>query len=316
MLKVFISYSHADEEWRKILASHLRPLERAGLIQVWHDRKLQGGDDFATVIDGHIDDADLMLPLVSPDFINSEYCYGIELNRARERHAKGELRIMPIIVRACRWQILDTLNGLLAAPTDGKAVASWTDKDEAMDDVARMISDLAAKPAKPPAVTPPPTPNKSPPVRAPETKTRALGVALSSKPTDLDRDRFLRAAFTHIKDTFGTSVETLPNDQGVEGELVSLDANRFTATIYRHGKKVAGCTIYLGGSWGRGVSYLGNDSGETNSANETLSLEESESGLFLKSLFSMGRSDAPLTIEAAAEYLWSKFTEPLSRDRR
>jgi formylglycine-generating enzyme required for sulfatase activity len=141
-VKLFYSYSHKDEDLRNELADHLFPLQRAGLIEVWHDREMLAGDTVGEAIAGKLRSADLVLVLVSPSFIRSEYCYDKELKNAIERHQRGEARVVPVILRPCQWQ-LTPLKDLLAMPTDGRAVTAWADKDQALNNVAEAIAKLA-----------------------------------------------------------------------------------------------------------------------------------------------------------------------------
>ena len=89
---VFFSYSHKDEALRDQLETHLAMLKRQGVILTWHDRRLVAGDNIDSGIAKELDQADIILLLVSPDFLASDYCYGIEVARALERHAAGEVR--------------------------------------------------------------------------------------------------------------------------------------------------------------------------------------------------------------------------------
>jgi formylglycine-generating enzyme required for sulfatase activity len=141
-IKLFCSYSHKDEELRNELAEHLFPLERAGLIEVWHDREMLPGDTVDAEIAEKLRSADLVLVLVSPSFIHSAYCYDTEFKNAIERHERGEARVVPVVLRPCQWQ-LTPLKALLAMPTDGRAVINWPNRDTAYDNVARSIAKLA-----------------------------------------------------------------------------------------------------------------------------------------------------------------------------
>jgi hypothetical protein len=91
-LKVFISYSHLDEQYKVDLLKHLEPLRRQGLIESWHDRKIKPGEEWEKKISSSLEEANIILLLISIDFINSSYCYDIELDRALERHEAGEAR--------------------------------------------------------------------------------------------------------------------------------------------------------------------------------------------------------------------------------
>jgi hypothetical protein len=141
-LKVFVSYSHVDEKLKDAVLRHLKPLERMNLITEWHDRKLLAGDAWGDVISRNLEEADIVLLLVSIDFINSKYCYDVELDRALERHAEGTCRVVPIILRGCLWQHTP-FSKLQALPRDGKPAVSWPDIDEALATVAEALRAMA-----------------------------------------------------------------------------------------------------------------------------------------------------------------------------
>ena len=103
-LKLFYSYAHKDERWRKRIETHLSTLRRHGIIAEWHDRNINAGVAWASEIDTHLTTADIILLLISPDFLASEYCYSIEMIRAMERHYAGEARVIPIILRPTHWK--------------------------------------------------------------------------------------------------------------------------------------------------------------------------------------------------------------------
>ncbi len=136
--RIFFSYAHEDDAYRIELEKNLKLLERQGLVESWHDRKILGGQDWAREIDERIERADIILLLVSSDFIASDYCWEKEMKRALERHAAGEAQVIPIIVRACDWAGAPFAH-LQALPQDGKPVASWPRPDEAWEDVARGL---------------------------------------------------------------------------------------------------------------------------------------------------------------------------------
>src|SRR5512146_2457258 len=86
-VRVFISYAHADEPLREELRKYLSALEREGLVHAWDDRQILGGEDWAAEIDTRLKQADVVLLLVSADFIASDYCVGEEMKRALARNA-------------------------------------------------------------------------------------------------------------------------------------------------------------------------------------------------------------------------------------
>ncbi len=137
-LILFYSYAHEDQTLRDQLEKHLRQLQRQGLISAWHDRQILPGGMWADEIDAHLETASIILLLVSPDFLASDYCYNIEMRRALERHKSGDARVIPIILRPCDWQH-SPLQGLQCLPRDGKPVTQWPDQDEVFNTITQGL---------------------------------------------------------------------------------------------------------------------------------------------------------------------------------
>jgi len=135
---LFYSYSHKDKDLRDKLESHLSMLKRDRHIRQWHDRMIAAGTEWKCQIDSRLNTADIILLLISADFLKSDYCYDVELQRAMERHAANNCRVMPVILRACDWRNAPFAK-LQALPTDGKPITSWSNIDEAFTDVAMGI---------------------------------------------------------------------------------------------------------------------------------------------------------------------------------
>ncbi len=141
-VKIFISYSHKDETFKEELVAHLAALDSGnGGTTSWHDRKIMAGSDWEDAIDSRLENSNVILILVSSDFIASKYCYGKELKKALEKHELGQARVVPIIVRACHWKNTD-FSHLQALPKDGKPVSQWTYRDEAWVDVVVGIGGI------------------------------------------------------------------------------------------------------------------------------------------------------------------------------
>jgi len=147
-LQLFYSYAHKDERQRDELETHLKLLQRQGLIDQWHDRRISAGDEWKGEIDANLERADIILLLVSNHFLASDYCYDVELKRALERHAAGKARVIPVIIRDVNWRNAP-FAPLQALPKDGKAVNLWPKKDTAWRNVAegieRVIQELRTK---------------------------------------------------------------------------------------------------------------------------------------------------------------------------
>lgn len=136
--RLFYSYSHRDERLRNELETHLKLLQRQGLIQTWHDRKIEAGDEWKEVIDENLERADIVLLLVSSDFIASDYCFEKEMKRALKRHENGEARVIPVILRDVNWTSAP-FSKLQVLPSDGLAVTKWQDRDSAWRNVSEGI---------------------------------------------------------------------------------------------------------------------------------------------------------------------------------
>jgi hypothetical protein len=125
---------------RNTLEDHLSALRRVGRISTWHDLELEAGTEWEPAILNKLNTADMILLLVSSNFIASEYCYGTELQRAIARHHEGTSRVIPIILRPCDWNHPDVpFSKLHVLPTHGKPITSWADPDEAFTIVAQRI---------------------------------------------------------------------------------------------------------------------------------------------------------------------------------
>ncbi len=137
-LKVFCSYSHNDEPLKDELAKHLTMLERQGVISTWHDRKIPPGREWDQQINENLNTADIILLLVSSDFIYSKYCWDVEVTKAIERHEVGEACVIPIILRNVAWQSAPFAK-LQALPKNAQPIKSWSNQDDAFTDVAQGI---------------------------------------------------------------------------------------------------------------------------------------------------------------------------------
>jgi internalin A len=107
-VRVFYSYSHKDEPYRNELETNLKILQRQNIIESWHDRLIGPGDEWKQAIDDNLERADIVLLLISSDFIASDYCYDLEMKAALKRHDEKKARVVPIVVRDGDYPVLDT----------------------------------------------------------------------------------------------------------------------------------------------------------------------------------------------------------------
>ena len=147
MARLFISYSHKDDALRAELDKHLALLRREGAIELWSDHRILPGSEFDKEISQALEAAEIILLLVSADFLASDYCFGIEMRRALERHNSGDAVVVPVILRACDWQH-SPFKHLNALPSGGREIAKWASLDDAFLNVVQGLRKLlAARPA-------------------------------------------------------------------------------------------------------------------------------------------------------------------------
>ncbi len=319
MISVFISYSHQDEALRDELQLHLEVLRRDGIIDIWHDRSLLAGQEFGSMIDERLNDAQIIVLLISHHFLASQYCYEIELERALQRHQEGSAHVIPVILSECDWRSTP-IKKLVVLPKDGKPLTKYPDKNEAFLEVVQDIRTVAQGMGG--------VKRENPELSFVSHKEgiqpiiRSSNLRVKRQFKDHDRDRFLHDTFDYMAKYFeGSLAELSERNQEIETSFRKVDSNKFDAAIYRNGEKVSSCQIRIdanspfGGS--AGIAYSAD--GRPNSHHDMLYVGEGDQTLFMKTSFggisylNGSRSDRELTAEGAAEHYWSRLMEPLQR---
>ncbi|MHA7599851.1 toll/interleukin-1 receptor domain-containing protein [Alicycliphilus sp. T452] len=319
MTRAFISYSHADDALRAEFNKHLSLLRRQGLLELWSDHRIPAGGEFDKHISAELEAADIIILLISPDFMASDYCYGIEMKRAMERHQAGSAVVVPVILRPVDWHSAP-FGALKALPRDGKPVVKWPTLDDAFLDVVQALrSLLATRSASTTQMAISPAPASKEPSEASAiapSRPRSGTLALACEFKDIDRDSFLDEAFAYIRAYFENSLQDVgERNPGIAGKLRRISEVGFTATLYRDGSKLAGCYIRISNGFGRdrSIGYSGNDSAQDNSYNEMLSVEADRHTLHLEPMMgNWSGSPSKFTHEGAAEQLWQLFVEHLT----
>ena len=145
-VEIFYSYAHEDEKWRVLLEKWLVSLRREGTISVWHDRKITAGKEWSGEINIHLEKAQIILLLISQDFINSDYINDVEMDVALKRHETGQARVIPIMLRPIFPALKNTrFSKLQALPREGKPVTEWPtpgrNYDKPFQNIAEGISE-------------------------------------------------------------------------------------------------------------------------------------------------------------------------------
>ncbi|HEX8022483.1 TIR domain-containing protein [Mucilaginibacter sp.] len=141
-IKLFYSYSQKDEEYRDELEKSLIMLKRYNDLHEWHFRQISPGQEWDSEINQKLESADIILLLVSSDFLVSEYCYDIEVKKAVEMHETGQAIVVPVILRECDWKHENSpFKKLQALPKNGKPIKQWDDRDTAFNDVTQRLKE-------------------------------------------------------------------------------------------------------------------------------------------------------------------------------
>jgi hypothetical protein len=262
----------------------------------------------------------MILLLVSPDFIASDYCYDREMTLAMERHEKGEARVIPVILRPCDWHDLP-FGKLLGVPRDGKAITTWTNADEAFQDVVRSIKAtlkelgqriaqaVPAKQKNPAWVGAVESPLAGPP--------RSSNLRIKKQFSDYDLDQFRHEGFELIAKFFENTLEELvARNPALNQVFRRIDTDHFTAAVYRNGDKVCMGSAALSGGGMHGssaIEYSMTDAPRSGGMNEAVYAKADDQKMYFEPLGmqSYGRDKEKLTPEGAAELFWELFIGPL-----
>lgn len=315
MINLFFAYSHQDEMLRNELDKHLSILRRNGIINAWHDRCIMPGSEFDKEISKNLKTADIILLLISADFLASDYCYDIETKYALERNERNEAVVIPVILRPCDWK--DTQFGKLQViPANGKPVVKFLTLDDAFLEITDQIKRVVAEINK--------TKNQSeisqPIYQEKVTASRSSNLRIRKEFTDQEKDTFLDDAFEYIANFFEASLKELKKrNPEIDYRFKRIDSQTFTSHLYIAGKVISECMIYYGAGslMSNRISYSRNISQNKNTYNESLHLEDDGYIIYLRasgmSLFGRPNRDEPLTNEGVAELFWGMFIESLQR---
>lgn len=161
---VFVSYSHKDEEWKDKLQPHLQALQIAGRVEVWDDRRIDGGALWYDEIRENMDRAGVAVCLISKNFLASKFCINEEVAYfLRQRESSGMV-IIPVLVGPCHWEVHEWIKITQMIPRDGKSLQRdypiEADQDDQLVAVSKTITKILSAPNyQPPAPTLPPLPD-------------------------------------------------------------------------------------------------------------------------------------------------------------
>lgn len=316
MINLFFSYSHKDEDLRDELEIHLSALKRQEIISAWHDRRIVTGEEFGNEISEYLEASDIILLLISPYFIASDYCYNIEMKHAMEKHNRTEAIVIPVILHPCDWHDMP-FSSLLACPQDGKPVSKFPNLHEAFLDITQAIKNACSK------LKPNNTPSQAHSdessilVKAKSEQLRSSNLRLKREFTDREKNKFLVDGFDFLSNYFeGSLAELQDRNKEIETVFRRIDANRFTATIYNNGKEASKCNIWLSDSshfTSPSIKYS-TGSYSSNSYNDAIDIDDNGYTIYFTntaSLFFLQDKQEELSFEGASEYYWSMLIKYL-----
>ena len=135
---VLVSYSRRDIDFFEELAAHLAVLQRKGKIELWHEGRIRAGDAWDEAIKRQVEQAEIFILLVSPEFLSSDFVWEQELPEIVKRHEKGEAIVLPVIVRPCAWQD-SPIAAIQVLPSNGVPVALSSNPDRVWVTVTRYV---------------------------------------------------------------------------------------------------------------------------------------------------------------------------------
>lgn len=314
MVKLFFSYSHKDEDLRNELETHLAMLKRDGTIHTWHDRRISAGSEIDQAISQNLEEANLILLLVSANFLASDYCYNSEMGRALEKHAAGNAVVIPVILKPCDWHS-SPFGQLLGTPTDGKPVTMYGNQDEAFAIVANDIRHVSSRVSGPaPIVSALEIAQIAGASANVEPVLRSSNLRIKRQFLDHERDEFLENSYEYVARFFEGSLDELQRrNPQIKTRFKRINSTSFTASIYEAGNRVSECSIVCGGPShfsSNGIAYSHSTGAPRNSYNEVLTVTDDGYTLHLTGGVFNRTSDV-LTQQGAAELYWSMLLQPL-----
>ncbi len=143
-INIFIAYTPTDRSYLEELQVHLSVLERLGLVdKIWYDGMVEVGRDWESTILDALHQSDIILLLVSADFIASDFCYHQEMQQAIRLHEEGKVHTIPIIVRPCLWERAP-FSKLNVLPKGGQPLSSseWPHEDVPYVQITKAVEDI------------------------------------------------------------------------------------------------------------------------------------------------------------------------------
>lgn len=311
--KIFISYSHADDDLLNRLHKHLAQLLRDGTVTAWYDREITAGGRVDDSIESELENANIFLACVSPDWISSNYAYDREFKRALEREEEGTAVIVPVIFRPCDW-LSTPLQQFRALPKDGKAITEFTNQDVAFLDVVMGLRGLARQRSEHVEFKGKPGSDDG---QAESANRPSARYRVRREFDELDKRDFVDASFGEMYRFFEASAAELESVSEIECDLSALENAHFACTVINRGVSRGFETVHVrkGGSWGA-IDILFGEHDRSNTSNGGFSVVADEYQLYLSpSMFHFdGQDKKKLNAREAAKLVWDDLLSKVGID--
>jgi len=302
MANLFLSYSHNDARLVERLNVHLASMKRQVAIETWFDHDILAGEDFSDEIRNALDKADIFIAIITPDYLNSAYCYDIEMQEALKRHAQGTLTVVPVIGQPCDWTS-SPFAKLKAIPQDGKPISEFTNENNAfliiINELRRLIEGRKEK-----------SPGQKQTVAATINRYR---VKQDFDPVDLLN--FRDESFKTIFEYFKSAIEEISGVDQLKARFVTEQTQQFTCVITNRAKINTSGYISIGvvlsdhfGS--NGISYALAERLNQNVYGSNFEIAHSDYELYwAKHDVFQQRETEKLSAKDIAKTLWELFIE-------
>ena len=294
---IFISYCHTDDKYLNQLHKHLTLLKRDGTIDIWTDSLIKAGDKIGSTISNALEKSSIFIALLSPDYLNSDYCYEIEFKKAIELHEAGKMRILPIILEPCDW-LNSPFKEFMALPKDGNPIAEWLNQNNAFLDITTKIREVLDFDN----------------IGINKNISQKRSLKIKKNFDTIDKSNYADKAFDHIKNYFKESCTEINGINNIKTKFEDMDKAAFTCTVVNYPKE-AHITVHNNKSE-RGflgdITYNNQRYGNSNSSSGSVSIENDDYDLYLEMNnfgFGINHNDKKLTHEQVAEKMWEDFLE-------
>ncbi|MCK7590604.1 toll/interleukin-1 receptor domain-containing protein [Subsaxibacter sp. CAU 1640] len=310
-MKAFISYSHKDENYLERLHVHLAQLKREELIEAWTDEAIPAGGKLDNIISESLEKSDVFIALLSPDYINSNYCYDKEFKRALKMQEDNQLTIIPIILEPCDWTNTP-FKQFKALPKDGKPISDWNNMNTAFLNIiqeVRLLLQLGTI-----------SETLNPTIPLQNVKSNLRNYKIKKDFDSIEKMEFVENGFDELKKNLKNYIDEVVNLDNIKARVLKDNNISFECLIVNRNKVNTEATLELSKSDGKNTyhfNYLNRSEFALNfkinliNGNNTegyFNLEHDEFNMYwTDNTFGNYQQEKKLSIKEMADYIWKQW---------